>query len=272
VRLLRRQGEQSLNFRRSGSGEPLILIHGIGGELCVWEPVLDRLAESNDVIAIDLPGFGGSGALPDDVEPTPERLAASVAAFLGELGLETAHVAGNSLGGWVALELAKAGRARSVTALCPAGLWGAPIRNARAPETRGRLHRFARMIRPLVPVLMLSGRARELALGHVVAHPERVPYSAARRMVSSYARATAYEATQAAMLSNAFTDGETIDVPLTLAFGERDRLIRPARLRIAGAQSVILRDCGHIPMWDAPELTAALIAETAASARTAAAA
>jgi pimeloyl-ACP methyl ester carboxylesterase len=258
--------DASLEYRRSGSGEPLVLIHGIGGELCVWEPVLDALSEHHDVIAVDLPGFGNSPALAHDVVPTPERLAAAVADFLGELGIERAHVAGNSLGGWVGLELGKAGRARSVTALCPAGLWGAPIIAARAPETRGRLHRFARMIRPLVPVLMLSARARALALGHVVAHPERVPYSAARRMVSSYARATAYDATQAAMLSNNFTGGEGIAVPVTIAFGERDRLIRPTRVRAPGARTVVLRDCGHIPMWDDPQLVSSLILETAGSA------
>jgi pimeloyl-ACP methyl ester carboxylesterase len=262
--------ETSLNHRRSGSGEPLVLIHGIGGELCIWELVLDRLAQSFDVIALDLPGFGNSPALAEDVEPTPRRLAAAVASFLDELGIERAHVAGNSLGGWVALEMAKARRTRSVTALCPAGLWGAPIIGACAPETRGRLHRFARMIRPLVPVLMLSGRARQLALGHVVAHPERVPYSAARRMVSSYARATAYDATQSAMLSNNLGDAESIDVPVTIAFGERDRLIRPTRARVAGARTVVLPDCGHIPMWDDPELVTSLIADTSRAAAAAA--
>jgi pimeloyl-ACP methyl ester carboxylesterase len=239
-----------------------VLIHGIGGELCVWEPVLDRLAEHFDVIAVDLPGFGKSPPLPDGVEPSPGRLAIAVADFLTEAGAVRPHVCGNSLGGWVGLELAKARRAASVTALCPAGLWGAPIRRAGAPETQGRLHGFARSIRPLVPALMLSPRARRLALGHVVAHPERVPYSAARRMVSSYARATAYDATNSAMLSSNFTGAESIEVPLTVAFGELDRLIRPSRLRARGARTVVLKGCGHIPMWDDPELVTRLILET----------
>ena len=258
----------SLNFERSGSGEPLILLHGIGGELCVWEPVLKPLARRMDVIAVDLPGFGRSPALPEGVIPTPFALADAIAGLMDELGIDSAHVAGNSLGGWVALELGKTDRARSVTALCPAGLWGAPLRRAGVPA-RGGAQQLARRLRPVLPLVMLSRRVRRLALGHVVADPDRVPYGAARRMVGSYARATAYDATNVAMREHHFTDPEQIRVPLTVAFGELDRLIRPRRLRVPGARTLILRGCGHIPMWDAPELVTQLILDTSeAGART----
>ena len=130
---------------RGGSGEPLLLIHPLGGELVVWEPVFERLAAERDVIAVDMPGFGASPPLPAGVEPTPQALAAALAAQLDALGIERAHLAGNSLGGWVALELAKLGRARSVTGLCTAGFWSRPLgprpladarRRARAAATR----------------------------------------------------------------------------------------------------------------------------------------
>ncbi len=239
-----------------------MLLHGIGGELCVWEPVLDRLAQSMDVIAVDLPGFGRSAALPDEAAPTPVALAHAVAGLLDELGLASVHLAGNSLGGWVSLELGKTRRARSVTALCPAGLWGAPLRR-RGASTRGGVQRIARTLRPVLPLLMLSSRARRVALAHVVAHPDRVPRSAARRMVTSYARAAAYDATNEAMLSSHFTGAELIKVPLTVAFGELDRLIRPVRLGVPGARTVVLSGCGHIPMWDEPETVTELILATA---------
>jgi pimeloyl-ACP methyl ester carboxylesterase len=256
----------SLNHIRGGGGEPLVLIHGIGGEHCVWEPVLDRLAGRYDVIAVDLPGFGRSRALPAEATPTPAALAASVTGLLDELGVGDAHVAGNSLGGWVALELAVAGRARSVTGLCPAGLWGAPLAGA-GTMVRGRAQRTARRLRPLIPLLLLSRRLRELTLSPFVAHPERVPYGAAWRMVRSYARATAYDATSTAMRQDYFRGTDALDVPVTLAFGERDRLIRPTRLRRPGAESVVMRDCGHIPMWDDPGLVVTLIERTAERAR-----
>ena len=132
---------------------------------------------------------------------------------MDELGIASAHVAGNSLGGWLALELGKTERARSVTALCPAGLWGAPLDPEGAPA-RGGAQRAARALRPLLPLLMASRRARRLALAHVVADPDRVPRAAATRMVGSYARATAYDATNVAMRQAHFTGATRIAVPL----------------------------------------------------------
>lgn len=255
-----------IGFERRGAGEPLVLLHGIGGERCVWEPVLEPLAERFDVIAIDLPGFGRSPALPDDLVPTPLALAHAVARFLDEQGIERAHLAGNSLGGWVALELGKLRRARSVTGLCPAGLWGRPVL-PQGTMVRGRAHRLVRRLRPIVPVALLSRRLRRLVLAPFVADPDRVPYRAAWRMVRSYGRATAYDATRNAMRQSFFEDPSAIDVPVTLAFGERDRLIRPARIDHPGARSVVLGGCGHIPMWDAPDLVVDVIEQTAATAR-----
>lgn len=256
-----------LNFQRSGAGEPLVLVHGIGGELCVWEPVLEPLAERMDVIALDLPGFGRSAPLAEGVTPTPKALAQAVVRLMDELGIQSAHLAGNSLGGWICLELGKTPRARSVTALCPAGLWGGPLRRVGAPA-RGRAHQVAQRVRPALPLLMLSRRARRLALAHVVADPDRVPYRAAWRMVSSYARATAYDATNVAMQENHFTGPERVRVPLSVGFGEFDQLIRPVRLTVPGARTVVLRGCGHIPMWDRPDLVIDLISETASAAST----
>jgi pimeloyl-ACP methyl ester carboxylesterase len=247
-----------INYERRGGGTPLLLIHGIGGDLCVWEPVLDRLAEQRDVIALDLPGFGGSPGLAAGVVPTPQALAASIGSLLDSLSIERAHIAGNSLGGWVGLELAVSGRALSVAGLCPAGLWDAPMIPAGA-SVRGRAHAVVRGLRPALPVLLRSRAARRLALGHVVADPDRVPYRAALRIVRSYARATAYDATNTAMRQNYFRDAAKLGVPVTLAFGERDRLIRPVRLETPWARSVLLPGCGHIPMWDAPELVGQVI-------------
>lgn len=249
-----------LNFQRSGSGEPLVLLHGIGSELCVWEPVLERLSAERDVIAVDLPGFGHSEPLPHEIAPTPAALAQAVTGLATRLGAGVVHVAGNSLGGWVALEMAKAGAARSVTCLSPAGLWDRPLTRATVP-TRSPARRAARALRPLLPLLMLSGRLRRLALMNFVAHPERVRPAAARRMVSSYGRATAYEATSLAMRSSRLAGAERIDVPVTMAWGERDRLVRPAPLRAPLARSMVLADCGHVPMWDAPDLVADVLLE-----------
>src|SRR5256885_4521947 len=110
-------------YERRGQGSPLVLLHGIGHRWQAWEPVLDRLAERHDVIAIDLPGFGASPPLAPGRRydmPTAVELTAYVFAYLG---VDTPHVAGNSLGAVLSLELASRGLVRSATALAPAGFW-----------------------------------------------------------------------------------------------------------------------------------------------------
>ena len=257
-----RMRRDTLNHTRQGAGEPLLLIHGLGSDLCVWEPVMSALARDFDVVAVDLPGFGRSRPLGPDVVPTPAALAQRLGRLLDELGIATTHVAGNSLGGWVGLELALQGRARSVTGICPAGLWGAPLARPDAPAP-GRAQRMARWLRPLIPLLLLSPRLRRSVLSPFVAHPERVPYHAAWRMVRSYARATAYAATSAAMRTSSFRGIGAVDVPVALAFGECDRMIAAVRPALRNGRSVLLPGCGHIAMWDDPGLVAAVIRSAA---------
>ncbi len=117
----------SLAYTRSGSGAPLVLLHGIGLNRSSWNPVVPALARHFDVIAVDLPGFGDSAEHFRHTRPGHARaaqaLAEAVAGLLAELGVTTPHLAGNSLGGWVALELAALFPVASVTLLDPAGLW-----------------------------------------------------------------------------------------------------------------------------------------------------
>ena len=108
-------------YQRVGRGEPLVLLHGLGGSGRIWRPVLPFLLAHRDVIAVDLPGFGASAPLPARSPHTPDQLAAAVERLLDALDVDAPQVAGHSLGAWVALELALRGRAGSVTAVCPPG-------------------------------------------------------------------------------------------------------------------------------------------------------
>src|SRR5262245_43055610 len=120
--------------RRGGCGQPLVLIHGIGHTWRGWRPMLPPLEQRCDVLAVDLPGCGRSEPFPAGIDSTPEALADAVEDEMARAGFDRAHIAGNSLGGWIALELARRGRADTVTAISPAGLqharergWGANI-------------------------------------------------------------------------------------------------------------------------------------------------
>jgi pimeloyl-ACP methyl ester carboxylesterase len=253
----------TLGYDRAGSGPPLVLVHSLGTDRCVWHPVLERLAVSRDVIALDLPGFGESPALA--VEPTPVALAEAVAAFIGALALTRAALAGNSLGGWVALELGASGVASSVTAIAPAGLWPRAL-----PPKPSIARGIARLAQPALAVALSSARGRRLALGATMAHPERVPREDALRLVRAYAAAPGYEAVNAAMRAGRFSGLERLRVPLTFGWPDRDRLVaRPAHLPPT-ARNVVLHDCGHVPMWDSPEQVASLLLAGSAERRAAA--
>jgi pimeloyl-ACP methyl ester carboxylesterase len=238
----------SLGFTRRGAGEPLVLLHPLGGDRHVWEPVLEPLAAEREVLALDLPGFGDSPPLDDGEPPDPPALARAVAAFAErEFGGSAFHVAGNSLGGWVALELALDGRARSATAIAPAGLWPEPLM-----PRRGAARRFAQAALPALGLLTASDRGRRLALAGVMAHPDRVPREAAERLVRAYATAPGFDAVNDAMRAGRFGGLDRIPVPVTLAWPEHDRLVgRPAHVP-EHVREVVLPGCGHLPMWDDP--------------------
>ena len=238
----------TLNYVRRGRGEPLVLIHALGAELTVWEPVMERLASERDVIAVDLPGFGHSPGLRNGDQPTPQVLARTVASLLDDLGVRRAHVAGNSLGGWVALELAKAGRALSVAGLCTAGLWSRPL----GPRPGRDVRRLGQRLLPVLPTMLRSARGRQLVLGGSVAHPERVPAEAATRLVRSYLTSDGYESADSAMRTAVFSGFEDIRVPVTLAWGDLDQIVRKPRETLPEWRTIMLHGCGHIPTWDDP--------------------
>jgi pimeloyl-ACP methyl ester carboxylesterase len=231
------------------SKPPLLLLHALGTDRHMWDPVLPLLSGQREVLAVDLPGFGRAPALNGRV--TPRQLAEAIAAEYSG-----AHVAGNSLGGWVALELALAGHARSVTAIAPAGLWTQPLR-----PMRSRARRLARIARPALPLLLRSAGGRRAALAGTIAHPERVPYGAALQLVRAYANAPGFDAVNDGMRANVFTGLGEIEVPLTLAWPEHDRLVaRPGHVP-ASAQEFVLRGCGHMPTYDDPEQVARVLLE-----------
>jgi pimeloyl-ACP methyl ester carboxylesterase len=242
-------GEPSaLNHRRAGSGPPLVLLHPLGGSVRSWDPVFDALAAQYDVIAVDLPGFGASPPLPADVVPTPAALAVAVGGLLSSLDVQRPHVAGNSLGGWVSLELAKAGGARSVTAIAPAGLWPGPL----APRGRVNARSAGHALRAAIAVGLRVGPVRRSLLAGVVAHPERLTYEQALRFVRDYVDAPGFTAVNREMRGSHFTGGERISVPVTVAWCDKDRLVSRPRVMPLRARELTLHDCGHVPMTDDP--------------------
>jgi pimeloyl-ACP methyl ester carboxylesterase len=257
-----------LNYHRVGSGEPLLLMHGIGMRWQYWEPQLPRLAAERDVIAVDLPGFGDSPMPPPGTPAGPRSLTRLMAEFIGSLGLDRPHVAGNSLGGWISLELAKQGLVRSATALSPAGFhnnWERFFQRASLQLAA----RSSRLLAPRADRVMRASAGRAL-FAQYFAKPTRVPPDAMAASVRSAAAAPWFDATIRAITTpEVFSGGEQITVPVTIAWAERDHLLLPRQARraqalIPSARVITLRGCGHIPMYDDPDLVASVLLEGSA--------
>jgi pimeloyl-ACP methyl ester carboxylesterase len=255
-----------LAYTRDGSGEPLVLLHGLGSSRSAWEPVLPILAERFDVIAFDLPGFGDSDALPSGVEPSPIALAASVADMLTRLGVVGPHVAGNSLGGWIALELAAQRAVRSVTAFSPAGLW----RRHTPLYCRISLRGSRFMTRYFGGALRYIVRwpfGRIVAFAQMTGRPTRMTAEQARAAITAMGTCAGFRTALHATLHRRYCSGGPIDAPVTVEFGTRDRVLLKRQSRHLNqlpeqASLVELPGVGHVPMSDDPEAVASVIFAT----------
>jgi pimeloyl-ACP methyl ester carboxylesterase len=248
---------------RRGAGAPLVLIHGIGSRRGVWMPVVERLVAERETIALDLPGFGDSPPLAPGVRPTVEALSDAVAAFCERQGLGRPHVAGNSLGGGIALELARRGLVASAAALSPIGFWTPGER--RLGTAQLRLSRLAAERMPgLVDRLARSPTGRRLAFGHLLGRPARRDPHEAALDARALAAAPGFWPTLPEIQRHVFQGGEEIEVPVTIGWGTRDRILIPrqaerARAALPRARHLPLPGCGHVPMSDDPEGVAALL-------------
>jgi pimeloyl-ACP methyl ester carboxylesterase len=262
-----------LAITRSGTGEPLVLLHGLGSSRRAWDPVLPALAARFAVIAIDLPGFGDSAPLPGPGEVSPAMLARSVADLLDDLGVSTPHVAGNSLGGWVALELAARRPVASLTLLSPPGLWrrNVPLYDRISLRASRWLAQHAT---GLLSRLVAFRLGRVLILGQTHGHPMRLSAGYARAAVEAMGRCPGFDAAMAGTARRRILavspPGTPITAPVTLAFGSRDRLLLRGSRRIDQLPPQTRREtppgCGHVPMADDPAAVVALITRTATQA------
>ncbi|TXS51582.1 alpha/beta hydrolase, partial [Streptomyces sp. t39] len=169
----RGSGPLTLGYERRGGGEPLLLLHGIGHHWQAWQPVLEILAAERDVIAVDLPGFGSSRPLPDGLPYDLPTIAAALDTFCREIGVERPHVAGNSLGGLLALELGRQELVRSVTALSPAGFWSERERVYAFTTLRAMRLAARSMPQPVIERLSRTTAGRAVLVSSIYARPGR---------------------------------------------------------------------------------------------------
>lgn len=254
-----------------GSGPPLLLIHGLASARSVWRPIVPALAKHFTTVTVDLLGHGESDWI--DPEPptfTPAQHAAALKPLIDEFG-GTMHVSGNSMGGWIGLEIAANGWARSLTALCPAGLEFDPwvSRN----DLLVNNHRISKLLGPaMAPATELIARVpglRDLMMGYATVDFDSLDLSLLGDSAEAMRQAVGFYACHDGMLDLLYTRaGEVLaDVPVAVVWGTQDELIRPERQRRVAAPAhakwIVLDQCAHVPMWDQTDRTTEIICATA---------
>jgi 3-oxoadipate enol-lactonase len=267
---------RELHYERAGSGEPLLLIQGMSGTHVSWgEPFKDALDEGFDVVAFDNRGIGLSA--PVDGPFTIVEMAEDAAGLLEELGLQSAHVVGISMGGMIAQELALAhpDRLRSLTLGCTyCGGSGSQL----MPEEN---------MQKLVAGMASGDRDKAIRAGYEVnlspafrsdegtyaARSDEGTYAAFHKMATTVPAAKATIELQAQAIFGHDTSGRLgeITVPTLIVHGTEDGVLPfPNGELIASlmpaARFEVLEGVGHMFWWEQPQRSAELIREHALAA------
>ena len=250
---------------RGGSGSPLVCLHGFTGTWRTWELVLPMLERHHDVLAPTLPGHAGGPPLEGDLDVlVPDAIERA----MDEAGFQTAHIVGNSLGGYVALHLAARGRARSVVALAPAGGWAVGDESYKdTVRWYAGLQDQLKAAVPHVDSIVASAAGRRQATQLVATNFEHIPAELVAHHICGVASCTgALAMIEYAIREGYHLDAERVTCPVRVVWGTDDRLLpwpaTAARYRrdwLPHADWVELDGVGHCPQLDVPLETAQLI-------------
>jgi pimeloyl-ACP methyl ester carboxylesterase len=252
-----------------GVDEDIVLIHGMGSASTAWRLLVPELRRNFRVITVDLPGHGKT-PFQKGLAMDPISLASMVADTVNRVS-NGYHLVGNSLGGWVALELAahNSERVHSLTALAPAGMWINPFQR-RYPAT-AFLRIFAKSTRPLTPLFLHFQWAKSLGFATVSPRWREFDYTLCMDAVRAMTDSAGYYPAFDGMLMKRFESEISPKIPVTIVFGDSDNTL-PAQscqersLAPQHARWVTLAECGHAPMWDSvPEVMAEILLTTGQS-------
>lgn len=249
----------ALHHVRRGEGPPLLLLHGLGSDLHVWDLVIDALAEQHDVLAVDLPGFGLSPPLAQD-RGTAYALGGAVIEALDAVGWERPAVVGHSLGGLVALEVARRDRVTRAVVISPAGM-ATPTEHVRTKAQLRSARLAARMLGPLGPKLVRNPSVRGWSMRFSAASPRDLDPDWCEHAARVFGRAPGFENTLRSIgPREAAGFLPDVAVPVRVVWGTRDRLLPPRQAhrfvtRLPDAELVMLTGVGHTPPVEDPART-----------------
>ncbi len=256
---------------RGGEGPPLVLLAGFTDTWRSWELVLPALEAEHEVLAPTLAGHAGGPEIGPDEDPEVAILDA-VERAMDEAGFETAHIAGNSLGGWVALKMAERGRARSVTGLAPAGGW--PVDDPAIAATIEYFKTTQQLLEQALPhadAIVASPEGRATATQMYASTAEHMSADLIlHQMRGAFGCPAVMRLIEHAEANGWNLEAERVTCPVRLVWGSEDRvLVLPTaavRFReewLPQAEWVELEGAGHCPQLDHPLETTQLILDFA---------
>lgn len=248
---------------QGGRGPKLLLVHGLGGSSQSWSTIMDKLSASRAVIAIDLPGHGGTPAEPDS--GSFDGLVGSVERYIADNGLAGIDVVGSSMGARIVLELARRGVVGNVVALDPGGFWRGWERTF-FKVTIGASVRLLRAIRPALPMLSRFAVSRTALLAQLSARPWALDGQAVATELTGYTATSTFDALVSDLANGHEQSGLAAYATgrIVIGWGRHDRLCLPrqaarAKAAFPTAELHWFQSSGHFPAWDMPEKTVAVI-------------
>lgn len=252
--------------------QPIVLVHGAGG--ASWRdfaPLIPHLETRRATVAARIPGHYEAEPLEQDADLTIEAFTDRLEQRLDELGLEQPDLVGDSTGGWLALELARRGRARAVVAISPSGMWTAE--EARKVERDlKRAYLLLRRTLPVATMLCATTAGRYLIFAPLLG-TRGAQLSAAdashvlRALANSQLGLKPLDANkdEHGVLKAASRMSE-VQCPVLIIWGTRDRLLPRSQAErwltaIESAELEELTGTGHHPQFDRPEEVARLVLE-----------
>lgn len=246
----------------------LVLVHGLGSAGNIWNSLLPQLKRDFTVYTLDLPGHGDAD-LANNEALDPKSLARSIISTMkAKHNVSQMHVAGNSLGGWIALEMGAAApkNISSVTALAPAGLWHQVPTSKFPPSLLARIlakiSRYFLRIAYSIPALKAVGYKK-------ITHLWReLSFESCRDSVIAMATSKGYMPTWRGLRGRKFDSQIDRSVDVSIVFGDYDltlpeNIAQKREVAPEHAEWIVVENCAHVIMWNYPELTVDLIKRTA---------
>ena len=249
----------------------LVLVHGLGSAGTIWKSLTPQLIKHFKVITIDLPGHGVA-PIHKDEKVDPKSLAkAIVEEIANKHKIFQSHVAGNSLGGWIALEMAAVApeNVASVTALAPAGLWHEQPPRKLPPSLDARI--LAKISQYFMKTAYRIPALKAIGYKKITHLWRELSFESCRDSVIAMARSKGYMPMWHGANGRRFDSVVPEKVKLSIVFGDND-LTLPEEIAqeksVAPAHSrwIVVENCAHVIMWNYPTLTVELIKKTALAA------